>query len=234
MKYFHKFLIASVISLHLVTAGTTGKLVGIVLDKASKEPLIGANVMIAGTGLGTATDAEGRYFILQIPPKTYSVKFSMIGYKDVLVKNVKIQLDLTTTLNAELEEGVIGMETVEVTAQRPMVQPDVTYSQVNITSDEIDMLPVEEFEDIIALQAGVVNSGGLHVRGGRSGEIAYMIDGITVTDPYDAGMAVEIENNAIQELQFISGTFNAEYGKAMSGIINIITKTGDFSVKIHH
>ena len=228
MKYFHKFLIASIISLHLVTAGTTGKLVGIVLDKVSKEPLIGANVMIAGTGLGTSTDAEGRYFILQIPPKTYSVKFSMIGYKDVNVKNVKIQVDLTTTLNAEMEEGVIGMEPVEVTAQRPMVQPDATYSQVNITSDEIDMLPVEEFEDIIALQAGVVNSGGLHVRGGRSGEIAYMIDGVTVTDPYDAGMAVEIENNAIQELQFISGTFNAEYGKAMSGIINIITKSGDF------
>ena len=63
MKYFHKFLIASVISFHLVIAGTTGKLVGIVLDKVSKEPLIGANVMIAGTGLGTATDAEGRYFI---------------------------------------------------------------------------------------------------------------------------------------------------------------------------
>jgi len=110
MKYFHKFLIASIISLHLVTAGTTGKLVGIVLDKASKKPLIGANVMIAGTGLGTSTDAEGRYFILQIPPKTYSVKFSMIGYKDVNVKNVKIQVDLTTTLNAEMEEGVIGME----------------------------------------------------------------------------------------------------------------------------
>ena len=71
MNYFHKFLIVSVISLHLVTAGTTGKLVGIVLDRVSKEPLIGANVMIAGTGLGTSTDAEGRYFILQVPPKTY-------------------------------------------------------------------------------------------------------------------------------------------------------------------
>ena len=228
MKNHYKIIIGSIILVRLLMAGTTGKLVGVVKDKESQEPLIGANVIIEGTGLGTATDAEGRYFILQIPPKTYSVRFSMIGYKDVNVKNVKIQVDLTTTLNAEMEEGVIGMETIEVTAQRPMVQPDVTYSQVNITSDEIDMLPVEEFEDMIALQAGVVNSGGLHVRGGRSGEIAYMIDGVTVTDPYDAGMAVEIENNSIQELQFISGTFNAEYGKAMSGIINIITKSGDF------
>jgi hypothetical protein len=129
-----------------------------------------------------------------------------------------------------LNEGVIGMEAVDVTAERPMVQVDVTYSQASISSDEFEMLPVEEFEDVIALQAGVVESGGdLHVRGGRGGEIAYMIDGITVTDPFNAGMAVEIENNAIQELQFISGTFNAEYGKAMSGIINIITKDGDFN-----
>ena len=229
MKYINKFVFTLIIAFHLLDAGTTGKIVGIVIDKVSREPMVGANVLVNGTNYGTATDIEGRYFILQIPPKTYSVTFSMIGYKDVVVKDVKIQVDLTTTLNAELEEGVIGMDAVEVTAQRPMVQADVTYSQANITSEEIDMLPVEELEDIVALQAGVVNSGGgLHVRGGRSGEIAYMIDGVAVTDPYDAGMAVEIENNAIQELQFISGTFNAEYGKAMSGIINIITKSGDY------
>ena len=228
MKYVIKYSFVLIIALHLLQAGTTGKIVGVVIDKVSRQPLIGANVLVNGTNFGTATDAEGRYFILQIPPKTYSVTFSMIGYKDVVVKDVKIQVDLTTTLNAELEEGVIGMDAVQVTAQRPMVQADVTYSQANITSEEIDMLPVEELEDVVALQAGVVNSGGLHVRGGRSGEIAYLIDGVAVTDPYDAGMAVEIENNAIQELQFISGTFNAEYGKAMSGIINIITKSGDF------
>ena len=229
MKYINKFVFTLIIAFHLLDAGTTGKIVGIVIDKVSREPMVGANVLVNGTNYGTATDIEGRYFILQIPPKTYSVTFSMIGYKDVVVKDVKIQVDLTTTLNAELEEGVIGMDAVEVTAQRPMVQADVSYSQANITSEEIDMLPVEELEDIVALQAGVVNSGGgLHVRGGRSGEIAYMIDGVAVTDPYDAGMAVEIENNAIQELQFISGTFNAEYGKAMSGIINIITKSGDY------
>ena len=229
MKYINKFVFTLIIAFHLLDAGTTGKIVGIVIDKISREPMVGANVLVNGTNYGTATDIEGRYFILQIPPKTYSVTFSMIGYKDVVVKDVKIQVDLTTTLNAELEEGVIGMDAVEVTGQRPMVQADVTYSQANITSEEIDMLPVEELEDIVALQAGVVNSGGgLHVRGGRSGEIAYMIDGVAVTDPYDAGMAVEIEYNAIQELQFISGTFNAEYGKAMSGIINIITKSGDY------
>ena len=205
MKYVNKYLIVLLVVFHVLHAGTTGKLVGVVIDKISREPLVGANILVNETNFGTATDLEGRYFVLKIPPQTYSVTFSMIGYKDVLVKDVRIQVDLTTTLNAELEEGVIGMDAVEGTALRPMVQADVTYSQANITSEEIDMLPVEELEDIVALQAGVVNSDGLHVRGGRSGEIAYMIDGVAVTDPYDAGMAVEIENNAIQELQFISG-----------------------------
>ena len=220
------FCFAAQISL----AGTTGKLVGRVTSKVSGEPLIGANVIVEGTGIGTATDTEGRYVILQIPPREYDIRYTMIGYQDVIMRDVRIRVDLTTTIDTELNEGVIGMEAVDVTAERPMVQVDVTYSQASISSDEFEMLPVEEFEDVIALQAGVVESGGdLHVRGGRGGEIAYMIDGITVTDPFNAGMAVEIENNAIQELQFISGTFNAEYGKAMSGIINIITKDGDFN-----
>ena len=211
-------------------AGITGKLVGRVTSKVTGEPLIGANVIMEGTGIGTATDLEGHYLILQISPREYDIRYTMIGYQDVIMRDVRIRVDLTTTINVELDEGVIGMEAVDVTAERPMVQVDVTYSQANISSDEFEMLPVEEFEDIIALQAGVVVSDGeMHVRGGRGGEIAYMIDGITVTDPFNAGMAVEIENNAIQELQFISGTFNAEYGKAMSGIINIITKDGDYS-----
>ena len=211
-------------------AGTTGKLAGRVTIKGSGEPMIGANVLINDTELGTATDAEGNYYILQVSPGKYTVRFTMIGYQDLIMKDVRIQVDLTTTINTELSESVIGMSEVVVQAERPMINTGVTYSQANISSEEVEMLPVEEFEDVIALQAGVVNSNGeIHVRGGRGGEIAYMVDGITVTDPFNSGISVEIENNAIQELQFISGTFNAEYGQAMSGIVNIVTKDGSYS-----
>ena len=213
-----------------IQAGTTGKLAGRVTIKGSGEPMIGANVLINDTELGTATDAEGNYYILQVSPGKYTVRFTMIGYQDLIMKDVRIQVDLTTTINTELSESVIGMSEVVVQAERPMINTGVTYSQANISSEEVEMLPVEEFEDIIALQAGVVNSNGeIHVRGGRGGEIAYMVDGITVTDPFNSGISVEIENNAIQELQFISGTFNAEYGQAMSGIVNIVTKDGSYS-----
>ena len=216
--------------LSLAQAGTTGKLAGKVTIKDSGEPMMGANVIINDTNLGAASDADGNYYILQVPPGTYSVRFTMIGYQDLIMNNVRIQVDLTTTINASLSESVIGMNEVVVQAERPMIQTDVTYSQANISSEEVEMLPVEEFEDVIALQAGVVSSNGeIHVRGGRGGEIAYMVDGITVTDPINSGVSVEIENNAIQELQFISGTFNAEYGQAMSGIVNIVTKDGDYN-----
>ncbi len=211
-------------------AGTTGKLAGRVTAKESGEPLIGANVMIEGSVLGAATDLDGNFYILQIPPGTYSIRFSMIGYQSLVINDVRMMVDLTTTANGALSESAVGLEEVVVQAERAMIQTDVTYSQANISSEEVDMLPVEEFEDVLALQAGVVMTGGeIHVRGGRGGEISYMIDGISVTDPYNSGVAVEIENNAIQELQFISGTFNAEYGQAMSGIVNIVTKDGDYS-----
>ena len=211
-------------------SGTTGKLAGRVTDKSSGAALVGVNVIVEGTARGSATDANGDYFILQLSPGTYSVRFSMIGYQPLVMNNVRVRIDLTTTLDGELQESSVDMDEIVVQADRPMIQTDVTYSQANISSEEVEMLPVEEFEDILSLQAGVVATGGeIHVRGGRGGEISYMVDGITVTDPYNLSMAVEIENNSIQELQFISGTFNAEYGQAMSGIVNIITKDGDFS-----
>ena len=223
-------LLCSFLLFDPVFSGTTGKIAGRILDKTSGEPLIGANVMVVGTPLGAATDTEGNYYILQVSPGSYDVKFTMIGYQALIMNDVRIRVDLTTTLDAQLGQSAVGLEEVVVQADRPMIQTDVTYSQANISSEEVEMLPVEEFTDILSLQAGVVTTGGeIHVRGGRGGEISYMVDGITITDPYNSGMAVEIENNSIQELQFISGTFNAEYGQAMSGIVNIITKDGDYN-----
>ena len=196
----HRYiLLVALLLVQLAIAGTTGKLAGRVTAKETGEPLIGANVMIEGTPLGAATDLDGNYYILQIPPGSYSVRFSMIGYQTLVINEVRIKIDLTTTIDDALAGSVLGMEEIVVQAERPMIQTDVTYSQASISSDELEMLPVEEFEDVIALQAGVVKTNGeIHVRGGRGGEIAYMIDGITVTDPFNSDIAVEIENNAIQ------------------------------------
>jgi outer membrane receptor for ferrienterochelin and colicin len=233
---FRYFATATVLVFGIVifTAGlraeTTGKLVGQVTDQETGEPLVGVNLILEGTDIGAATDQNGEYLIMRVPPGIYTVHASMIGYRELRVEGVRIAIDLTTRLDIQLEPGVVGLAGITVTAERPLVQPDVTFSQANINAEEISALPVEEFEEVLELQAGVVvgSGGAMHIRGGRATEIAYLIDGISVTDPYTSGMAVEIENNAIQELQLISGTFNAEYGQAMSGIVNIVTKDGSY------
>ena len=96
---------------------------------------------------------------------------------------------------------------------------------------------VSDVADIVALQAGVTNVGGeLHIRGGRSNEINYTIDGMSVTDPVDGGATLQVDTDAIKDMKVMTGGFPAEYGNAQSGVINIVTKDGDpfFSGKVEY
>jgi outer membrane receptor protein involved in Fe transport len=204
-------------------AGTTGKLAGVVTDKNTDEPIVAANVYLEGTTLGAATDADGYYYIINIPPGTYTVVVEMIGYKKVSVENVRINVNLTTHLDFQLEQTTLEGQEIIVVAERPIVQKDLTSTVANISKEEINALPVDNFQQVVELQAGVV---GGHFRGGRTGEVSYLIDGIPVNDPFNNGIGATVENGAIQQLEVISGTFNAEYGQAMSGVVNIVTREG--------
>ena len=115
-----------------------------------------------------------------------------------------------------------------IVAERKMVVKDLTATTAVLGADDISNLPVTEINEAVELQAGLVKDagGGLHVRGGRSGEVSYWIDGMPVTDMYDGGAVVDVNKDMVQELQVVSGAFNAEYGQAMSGIVNITTKEG--------
>lgn len=218
-----------------IYAGTTGKLAGTIKNAQTGEPLVGANVIIEGTNFGAATNVNGEYVILNISPGRYDVKFSFIGYETVVVQSVAIIVDQTTLLPVELNSQTIQVDEIVVTARTPLVQKDVTSSISVITREEIDALPVSTFTELLSLQAGVSGSGSnLHVRGGRSNEVAYMIDGTIVVDPLLGGLATDINNDAIQEMSLLSGTFNAEYGNALSGVVNIVTRDGadKFSAKL--
>jgi len=213
----------------LMYAGTTGKLSGSVEDAQTRESLVGANVLIVGTDLGAATDVNGNFIILNIPPGNYSVKVSYIGYEPILITDVQIIVDQTTSLPVQLKPESIEVGEVVVVATTPMVQKDVTSSISVIRRDQIEALPVSNFKDLLSLQAGVVETGSnnLHIRGGRSNEVAYLVDGVYVKDPLLGDLALEIGNDAIQEMSLLSGTFNAEYGNALSGVVNIVTRDGD-------
>jgi outer membrane receptor protein involved in Fe transport len=220
-------LIILLVSFHYAMAGTTGKLSGVVIDVSGKEPLHGANVIIQGTTMGAAADLKGQFNILNVPPGIYRVKATMIGYKTMVIENIKVSIDLTTSIRIALEPTVLEAgEEVTVIAERPLVQKDMTSSLKTVGAREIAELPVQTINDVLELQAGIIDAGGLHIRGGRTGEVAYWVDGVATTDVFSGDSRANIENAAVEELQVISGTFNAEYGQAMSGIVNIITKEG--------
>src|SRR3989304_2818793 len=121
-------LLAFAVSAGILYAGTTGKVAGRVTDAATGEPLIGANVVIKGTIMGAATDIDGNYAILNVPPGVYTVVVSLIGYRSVEFENVRVSIDLTTTVDGALQESAVEVGAIVVTAERPLVTKDMTSS----------------------------------------------------------------------------------------------------------
>ncbi|MBN1479012.1 hypothetical protein EH223_15075 [candidate division KSB1 bacterium] len=202
---------------------TTGKIAGRVTDKETGEPLVGANIIIQNTNLGAAADIDGNFFIINIPPGKYVVEARMMGYTNTVMEDAQVRTNATTSLDFKLTATVIEGETIVVTVDAISTKKDQTSSIRNVSSDQIELLPVESVQQVINLQAGVVNG---HFRGGRTNEVSYMIDGLQVNDVYDKGRLTNVETEVIQDVEVILGTFNAEYGRAMSGVVNAVTKEG--------
>jgi len=199
-----------------------GKLAGRVTDNKG-EPMPGANVIIQQTTLGAASDIEGYYSIINVRPGIYSIRVGSIGYQSKIIEKVRVSSDQTTTLNIELNEEVFQGQEVIITAKKSLVEFNQTSSMSSINKEDIKNLPVQNLDDIVNLQAGVVDG---HFRGGRIGEVQYQVDGVTVNNPYDNSNSISIDRSLIEEVQIISGTFDAKYGQAMSGVVNAVLKTG--------
>jgi outer membrane receptor protein involved in Fe transport len=212
-------------------AGTTGKIAGRVTDKNTGEGLLGANIWISGTQTGTSTDEEGYYTIINIDPGAYKVVVRYIGYELINFENIVVSADRTTRLNIALLPTVLSLGEVVVQGERPAIENDRTFTAAVVNAKVIEEMPVTEVKEVIQLQAGVIEGAGgeLHFRGGRSREVGYVIDGIPVSNAFSqgGGMNVQVENSMIKEIEVISGTFNAEYGAAQSGIVNIVTKNNE-------
>lgn len=208
-------------------ASEYGRISGRVLDSETGEPLIGADVIIEGTELGAATDENGEYTVLYVPVGTYPVISSYISYDPYTYTNVVVNADQTTLLNFRLRPTVIEVKGVVSIAERPMIIVSQTQTGRAVTSQEMERLPVTTINQVITLQAGVVESDlGTHVRGGRADEITYFVDGIVTKVPNTGWQSARINPSAVEEVTVVSGGFDAEYGDALSGVINIVTKEG--------
>ena len=227
----YKILTLSIILLlfivNIIFAGTTGKIAGRIIDQKTGDPLPGVNVVVQGTTLGSTTDIDGYYVILQVPPGTYNVVASMVGYARVTVDGVRVHIDQTSPIDIVMIEEAIEMEDITVVAERNIVKKDVSTSVAAISPDEIEVLPVTSIGDIVSLQAGVEE--GFIIRGGQADELLYQIDGVTLRDPANNKPITIVALSSIQEVSIERGGFNAEYGQVRSGIINIVTKEGNNS-----
>ncbi|RKZ31261.1 hypothetical protein DRQ36_02670 [bacterium] len=224
-------LIAIISVSTILWAGTAGKIKGVVTDKKTGEDLMGANIQVlsdAGTIIaGAAAGLDGEYVILNVPPGIYNLKASFTGYRPLTVTNVVVNVDVTTTVDFALEDTVLSSEPIVVIGEEEF-RMDITGTERRTGRDELDNMPVVSVDDAIKMQAGIVeHEGQLHARGGRAREVTYMVDGMPITDPVYGSQGLEIAPSSVQEISVQTGSYNAEYGGALSGIINIVTREGD-------
>ncbi|NOT33454.1 MAG: TonB-dependent receptor [Candidatus Eisenbacteria bacterium] len=206
----------------LAVAGTTGKVSGRVVDPAGK-PLLAVNVILVGARLGAVSDESGEFSILNVPPGTYDLKASLIGRQSMTLTGLVVSADRTSKADLTLREQAVGLEEIVVTAKRPVVESDLTSTRFIVRAEEIAKLPVQDLQELVNLQAGVVDG---HVRGGRTGEVQYQVNGVSVNNLYDNSAGIKLDRSLLQEVQVISGTFDAEYGQALSGVVNAVLKSG--------
>ncbi|MBT3664308.1 TonB-dependent receptor [bacterium] len=203
---------------------TSGKISGKIIDASTETPMVGANIIIVQTQAGISADENGYFNLINVSPGKYSVKAMMIGYETVNIENVVVSVNRTTSLDIKMKQSVVEGQEVIIYASKLSRKKDQTSTVKNISSEEMAILPVENLSAVVNMQAGVVAG---HFRGGRSDEVSYMIDGIPVNDSFGGVAAVSsLEVEAVKDLEVITGTFNAEYGNAMSGVVNAVTKDG--------
>jgi outer membrane receptor protein involved in Fe transport len=259
MKYFLLVLFRVIICIVVISSvlfAGTGKIHGKVTDATTGEPIVGANVLVVGTTLGAACDIEGAYTIIGVPVGSVSIKFSLVGYQEVRVNEVKVNADQTTPLNMKMTSSAVEMQGVEVTAEQ-LVNPLTTSSIHTESQKSIEQIPnVKNVQDVIALQAGVVKMGGnTFLRGGRANEVQYIVDGVPVnsivsnagdltpTSDVNATIAelyagnqsgaigggssgLAVSANAIQSISVQTSGFDADLGNSQSGIVSITTRSG--------
>jgi outer membrane receptor protein involved in Fe transport len=211
----------------LILFSQIGKIVGTVTDASTGEPLAGANIIIEGTSLGTATDLDGNILILNVGPGTYSLRTTYIGYQDQVIENIRVSVNLTTEVNFQLQDEVLDSDAIVIVAEKPLINKNITNSSVIISAEDIEHLPLRSVNAIVSQQAGVVNqNGNLYIRGSRLDQVAFYLDGVLVNDVIWGGPSTSAIKNAIEEIQVQAGGYSAEFGGANGGIISTHSKVG--------
>ncbi len=231
-----------------VAQAQSGKLTGLVTDAETGKPIEGVSVVVQGTTLGQTTNAAGKYFIIQVPPGTYTVQARRLGYQSVSATNVQITIDGTREQNFKLKASNQSLAAMVVQAdQTPLIERTQVGSSSVVTAEQIQSLPVTSIAGVLALQQGfteVPNNTSvislaeeqrsttqpIRVRGGRGGSTLSMIDGIPINNPLFGSDVVSLNPLAVQQVNFQRGGMDPQYGNALSGVINQAVREGGSEV----
>jgi hypothetical protein len=207
-----------------LSAGTTGILEGAVRDKRSGEPIPGVNISLPEVQTGASTSSDGSFSIQNIRAGRYLVRFTHVGYQTYVVQNVTINPDLRTRLPIALEPSDLQLEEIVVTQAKPLIQTDVTSTAYMISGEDLRVFPIDRATDIVGYKPGVTMEG--NVRGGKTTEVGYLVDGLPVQDVMQGGVTTAVPISTVVGMSVFTGGYEPEYGNALSGIVNIVTRAG--------
>lgn len=196
---------------------------GKVTDKESGEPILFGTVALYRGGVlitGTETDLEGNYFISDIQPGTYDMEASYVGYASQKVVNIVIKAGRTNKVNFDLSTDAVLLDPVEIKEFKvPLIEQDNTTQGTTVTAEKIRALPTKQVNAIAATSAGISSrdGGDISVRGSRSNETVYFLDGVRVTGNL-------IPQSEIEQLQVIIGGVEARYGDVTGGVISLTSR----------
>ncbi|MEO8665786.1 MAG: TonB-dependent receptor [Ignavibacteria bacterium] len=231
MKKYLLFLFLMSVASFSFSQEKFGSLHGVVTD-SSEIPLVGVTLKLKGTYLGAVSDEDGKYKIENISPASYTLQVSYEGFKTVEYTDVKILGEESKEFNVILKSTSFSVDQeIEVVGDRPLMDIEQTSSSHIVTRDDIDKSIVTNVTDIISQQAGVVKDDNeIHIRGGRNYENSFLVDGVSVQDPLSGtGYGLQLSANSLEEVEVITGGYNAEYGQATSGVVNVRTKEGRYN-----
>lgn len=212
-------------------AQTTGRIEGVVLDDQGAG-LPGVTVTISSASLQgdrvQVTGADGRFRFLALPPGDYTLRTALEGYTPLEQTGISVQLDRTVSLQLTMASG-FGDE-VTVSGAAPIIDTTSTTTGANFGEELFQELPVTRTFQGLAFAAPGVVSGGLgdnpSIAGASAAENRYVVDGLDTTDAAFGTIATEVPFEFIREVEVKTGGYEAEYGGALGGVLNVITKSG--------
>ncbi len=207
-----------------------GKIAGTVLDKSTGEPVADANVVLKGELHGAATDLDGFYTILGVNPGVYTVEVSCVGYHEISIVEVYVATDITRQLDVEMTPNILELEKAEVIWVRPPVELGVSAGGDILGREILDAVRPQSVADVVKVTTGfkIDEEGKMHLRGGRAGDTAFIVEGVDRRDPLvDTNIGFSFSSESIDEVNVLTSGFNAEYGRVMGGVIEVTTSEGN-------